>query len=258
MGLQCLAAIAILLGMALAGCNPSPADRPRDGSARVGRDTPEPVEATPEGDVSNITIRFIDDAELAATASAQALPTLIPPPADAASPPAATTPAVIAAASPGALIGRTPGWRIARTDRQGVRLRATPSSGAAVVGSVAEGTLVDPIDGPVVSDGVRWVQIQAPGGRRGWVSDSYLEPPPIPTVAPAPSPGGVYVIDRTDGSGANVRDGPSTEAALLGNLAEGTVVERLDAPVSVDGRAWQKVRGGGLEGWVVAVVVRPR
>jgi hypothetical protein len=259
MGAQRLMPIVLMFGVALAGCSASPSDRPRDGSARVGRETEVQADTTPEGDVGNVTIRFIDDAEIAATSTAQAQitpspPTLIPAPRLGTSTPRPMVPA----ASPGSLIGRTPGWRIARTDRQGVRLHATPSSGGAVVASVAEGTLVDPIDGPVVAEGVRWIQVEAPGGRRGWVSDSYLEPPPIPTVGPAPSPGGMYVIDRTDGAGANVRDGPSTQAATLGNLREGTVVEPLEGPVPAEGRTWQKVRGGGLEGWVLAVVVQPR
>jgi SH3-like domain-containing protein len=258
MGAQRLMPIVLVLWVAVAGCSASPVDRPRDG-ARAGREAEAPADATREGNVTNVSIRFIDDAEVAATATAQAQitpspPTLIPAPGLASSTPLP----VVAAASPGSLVGSTPGWRIARTDRQGVRLHATPSSGGAVVTSVAEGTLVDPIEGPVVAEGVRWIQVQAPGGRRGWVSDTYLEPPPIPTLAPAPSPGGVYVIDRTDGAGANVREGPSTAAAVLGNLREGSVVERLEGPVSADGRAWQRVRGDGLEGWVLAVVVQPR
>lgn len=258
MGAQRLMPIVLVLCVALAGCSASPIDRPRDG-ARVGREAEAPADATREGNVTNVTIRFIDDAEAAATGTAQAQitpspPTLIPAPGLESSTPRP----VIAAASPGSLIGRTAGWRIARTDRQGVRLHATPSSGAAVVASVAEGTLVDPIEGPVDAEGVRWIQVQAPGGRRGWVSDSYLEPPPIPTVGPVPSPGGIYVIDRTDGAGANVREGPSTQAATVGNLREGTVVVPLEGPVSAEGRTWQRVRGDGLEGWVLAVVVQPR
>jgi hypothetical protein len=259
MGAQRLLPIVLMLSVALAGCNAGPIDRPRDGSARVGRETVVPADATPDGTVTNVTIRFIDDAEVAATGTAQAQvtpasPTLIPAP----SLGSVTPLPIVAVGSPGSLIGRTPGWRIARTDRQGVRLRATPSANGATVSSVAEGTLVEPIEGPVVNEGERWVQIQAPGGRRGWVADRYLEPPAIPTLAPVPSPGGLYVIGATDGAGANVRQSPSTGAPVLGNLPEGTLVERLDAPVTSEDRAWQRVRGGGLEGWVVAVVVRPR
>jgi hypothetical protein len=67
-----------------------------------------------------------------------------------------------------------------------------------------------------------------------------------------------FVIVATDGRGANLRDGPSTSARVLTTLAEGTAVETLGQPVTVEGRAWQQIRGGGYEGWVVAVVVRRR
>ncbi|MGS4768166.1 SH3 domain-containing protein, partial [Acinetobacter baumannii] len=65
-------------------------------------------------------------------------------------------------------------------------------------------------------------------------------------------------MGQTDGAGANVRESPSTDAPVLGNLREGTVVEPLEGAVAPDGRPWRRVRGGGLDGWVVAVVVRPR
>ena len=80
-----------------------------------------------------------------------------------------------------------------------------------------------------------------------------------PSPSPSPSPGiAGFVIVATDGQGANLRDGPSTSARVLTTLAEGTPVETLGQPVTVDGRAWQMIRGGGHEGWVVAVVVRRR
>jgi hypothetical protein len=255
-------AILLTLCVVLSACTASPSERPRDGSTGVARETPLPDEATEPSSVTNVTIRFIDDAELAATVTAQAQatvpPTLIPPAVQESRPEKPV--ALAAAASPGALNGRTPGWRIARTDRQGVLLRANPSLGAAVVTSVAEGALVDPIEGPVASEGVSWILVQASGSRRGWVEDRYLEPPPIPTLAPVSSPGsaGTFVIGQTDGAGANVRESPSTGAPVLGNLAEGTIVEPLEEPVSSEGRAWRRVRSGSLEGWVVAVVVRPR
>jgi SH3-like domain-containing protein len=62
----------------------------------------------------------------------------------------------------------------------------------------------------------------------------------------------------TDGAGANLRERPSTSARVLTTLAEGTAVEVLGEPVTVEGRAWRQIRGGGHEGWVVAVVVRRR
>lgn len=66
------------------------------------------------------------------------------------------------------------------------------------------------------------------------------------------------MIARTDGRGANLRESPSTSGRVLTTLAEGTAVETLGAPVNVAGQAWQQIRAGSREGWVVAVVVQRR
>jgi hypothetical protein len=80
-----------------------------------------------------------------------------------------------------------------------------------------------------------------------------------PSPSPSPVPGiAGFVIVATDGRGANLREGPSTSARVITTLAEGTAVETLGQPVTVEGRAWQQIRSGGREGWVVEVVVRRR
>src|SRR5688500_14263492 len=102
-------AIVLMLCVALGGCTASPSERPRDGSTRVGRETPQPDEATAAASVTNVTIRFIDDDELAATATAQAQATALRPTAPSTLIPAPDqrstndTPVAASAASPGAL-----------------------------------------------------------------------------------------------------------------------------------------------------------
>lgn len=81
-------------------------------------------------------------------------------------------------------------------------------------------------------------------------------PPSSPSPSPSPVPG--YVIVATDGAGVNLRTGPSLSASPITTLREGTAVEVLGDPVTAEGRAWRQVRAGDREGWVVAVVVRPR
>jgi uncharacterized protein YraI len=254
-------AIAVALGIFLSvGCSTQPSDRPRDGSdpVPIGQGISEAVETPEPGSVTDVSIRFIDEDGATAT----------PPPTVAPSAEPSVTPNPSgpippqAAASPGSLEGRTPGWRIAGTDRQGVRLRENPSAQSSTVGAVAEGAVVDPVEGPVTSDGGSWIRVQA-GARQGWVPDRYLEPPaiaasPVPSAVASPGLPTDFVIRRTDGAGANVRESPSTSAQVLGNLPEGSMVQPVERPVSVEGRAWQKVQGNGLEGWVLAVVVTPR
>jgi uncharacterized protein YraI len=67
-----------------------------------------------------------------------------------------------------------------------------------------------------------------------------------------------YVIVATDGAGVNLRTAPSLRASVITTLREGTPVEVLGDPVQSEGRAWQHIRSGDRDGWVVAVVVRPR
>jgi hypothetical protein len=81
---------------------------------------------------------------------------------------------------------------------------------------------------------------------------------PSPAPSPSPEPLGIGVIVATDGAGANLRAGPSTTAPVITTVAEGSTVEILGEPVSVEGRLWRQIRSGGREGWVLAVVVRPR
>jgi hypothetical protein len=103
-----------------------------------------------------------------------------------------------------------------------------------------------------------------------------LSAPGQPTPAASPSPGGVtlalpspspsaspaigppQIIAATDGRGANLRDAPGTQSRVITTLAEGTVVEVLSAPVNVGGQPWRLIRSGSREGWVLALVLRPR
>jgi hypothetical protein len=99
-----------------------------------------------------------------------------------------------------------------------------------------------------------------PPGAANASPDASGSPAPGSPSPPSPSPvaEGGYVIVATDGAGANLRTGPSTSASVVTTLAEGTAVEVLGEPVTVEGRAWRQIRSGTRQGWVVAVVVRKR
>jgi len=60
------------------------------------------------------------------------------------------------------------------------------------------------------------------------------------------------------GMPVNMGVGPSTSAPVIATLCEGTLVEALGEPISVEGRSWQEIRSESRVGWVVAVVVRRR
>jgi SH3-like domain-containing protein len=152
----------------------------------------------------------------------------------------------------------TPGaWRVTDTGGQGARLRATPSTTAEVVDLLPDGTVVEPLEGPVSADGLDWRRVSV-AGIVGWVSAELLDAPST-APAPQPSPGtAVWIVAETGGQGANLRASPSSSAEIVGALEDNTVVQLVDGPVSEDGRAWRKVSGAGLEGWVLALYIWER
>lgn len=77
-----------------------------------------------------------------------------------------------------------------------------------------------------------------------------LAPPPIDPHATA------WHIAGTNGRGARLRAAPSMNAATIGILPEGTIIELVEMVSVGDGTGWQKVRlVSGLEGWVSEVLV---
>jgi Bacterial SH3 domain len=80
--------------------------------------------------------------------------------------------------------------------------------------------------------------------------------PPSPAASPTMAP--THIIVGTGGLPVNVRTGPSTAAPVITTLREGTLVEALGEPFSIEGRSWQEIGSESRQGWVVAVVVRRR
>ena len=87
-------------------------------------------------------------------------------------------------------------------------------------------------------------------------ADTPTLPRPSPMASPTLAP--THIIVATGGQPVNLRAGPSTTAAVVGSLREGTLVEALGEPISAEGRSWQAIRTQDRAGWVVAVVVRRR
>ncbi len=92
--------------------------------------------------------------------------------------------------------------------------------------------------------------------------------PPLPTaVAPAQvvvatpvivrplAPGGLAIVNTTEGDLLNVRLGPGLGFDVIDRLAAGARVVLLEGPRYADGLAWWKVRtAAGIEGWCVESV----
>jgi uncharacterized protein YraI len=151
---------------------------------------------------------------------------------------------------------------VAGTGGAGANVREAPSTSAAVLAVLPDGTEVQPLEGPVAGDGLYWLKIRSATNVVGWVAADLLQPPnkgstslrPAITVPANPQ----WVVAGTDGAGANLRALPSTDADIVAVLEEGTPVQLLEGPISADGMWWRKVRAEGLDGWTVASYIRLR
>ena len=158
-----------------------------------------------------------------------------------------------------------------RVTGERLNMRDGPSTDAAVVGALDRGTQVRVVD----RDG-EWVKAEAPDGRSGWLSARFLE-----TLSDAKVAGedattaGLRAGEATTGIGAerasepfataaratpageavrvtaerlNMRDGPSTGAAVVGAFDRGTQLTVVDR----DGQWIRAQAADGRSGWLSA------
>jgi hypothetical protein len=91
---------------------------------------------------------------------------------------------------------------------------------------------------------------------------------PDPTVLPSaaattpPRPPARFKVGKTDGTGANLRERPSSDARAIAILLDGTTVEVVGDDVQSGGLRWRNVRttgstADGVTGWVAAQYLVP-
>jgi uncharacterized protein YraI len=78
-------------------------------------------------------------------------------------------------------------------------------------------------------------------------------PDPPNEVSGAPPALGTVRVANTDGQGVSLRAQPSTRAARLALIREGSTLEVIGPDQQAEGRTWRNVRQpGGQSGWVAA------
>jgi hypothetical protein len=85
---------------------------------------------------------------------------------------------------------RTPAptaYFVANTGGDGAILRATPGRGDRIA-SLPEGARVVPQGEELDVDGRRWLHVQEPAGRSGWIAQELLAVTPLPTLTPGRAP----------------------------------------------------------------------
>lgn len=89
-----------------------------------------------------------------------------------------------------------------------------------------------------------------------------------PTAAPAPAastlpaappgtigPGARVIVQTPGGAGANIRVDPTTAAAVVTALDDGSPLTITGASQDADGYTWWPVQGDGIAGWVAAALI---
>ncbi|MFL5759742.1 MAG: SH3 domain-containing protein [Thermomicrobiales bacterium] len=140
-------------------------------------------------------------------------------------------------------------------DGTGVNIRAEASADGDNLGTLAEGEVVEVLDGPATDDsGDGWYKI-TDGDITGYVTGTWLVAAPQPE---APSSGekdavkfaaGDHVAAHS-GDGVNLRKNASPSAKRIDTLVEGEIVLVVDGPTYDDtGNGWYLVDDGNVRGY---------
>lgn len=128
-----------------------------------------------------------------------------------------------------------------------LNVRQGPGSDHSVLTQLVKGARVEPLE-----RSGDWLRVRTPNGVVGWINAHFAAPGNAPAPDDeAPVRGRVRVTAVT----MNVRAGPDTDQRPVGQVSQGTILDRLED--SPDGR-WLRVRSpDGLRGWVSSTYVRP-
>lgn len=152
------------------------------------------------------------------------------------------------------------GWVVVENVNQFLNVREGPGVDFPVIDEADLGTVLA-TTGRTEAD---WVEVIVDDSV-GWVSANFIatttapEPTTRPTPTPLPTPtpvasGGNLVVDAP--LGLNLRAGPSTDAAIIRELDDGTVVIPTGETQRNEGRTWVEIRDGSETGWVVQRFLR--
>jgi cell wall-associated NlpC family hydrolase len=147
-----------------------------------------------------------------------------------------------------------PGGQAVVITTEGDRLTVRSGAGRqfAVVGSLAEGTVVAVLDGPQVSaDGIAWLKIQG-SGITGWASAEWLGDVGAAPAAGSLAPGDSAQVVNTDGYVLRIRARPGLDAPIVSFVPAGAVVMITQAAqADSTGALWYGIDYTGIKGWVL-------
>ncbi len=147
-----------------------------------------------------------------------------------------------------------------RVNVHALNVRQGPSTQFDVAGTVVRDEVVEKIE---IDETQKWFKIRSTKGLVGWVYAYYLveteappepdpgtEPAPDPDPNPDPAPNSEFLGRfQVTVFSLNVREGASTDFAVIDKLQRDDIVEVVDA--NEDG-GWRKIKKDNLEGWASA------
>jgi uncharacterized protein YgiM (DUF1202 family) len=104
------------------------------------------------------------------------------------------------------------------------------------------------IQGPRVSDGLSWLQVQTPEGT-GWSAENYLKAAPWAEPSTPRFAAGDHVVVATDA--INLREKAGVEAEVVGSLGTGMMAEIVEGPTAANNLNWFKLESDAGSGWSV-------
>ena len=164
-------------------------------------------------------------------------------------------PAAAQPTGPAAIAVGGPAWVATGAATLSLRVHAGPGLASPQVGSLANGTEVHVLAGPVAADGHSWYEVSAAGlAGPGWVDGAALSTaaPGQPGRATDLAVNGAAWVAHTDGLGLRVHAAPGINSPQVGSLAERPRLRVLEGPISADGLPWYLVSAAPLAvaGWV--------
>lgn len=140
----------------------------------------------------------------------------------------------------------------------GVNFRTGPGTQYTSKGRLPSGELLELLSIPAQVDANHWYYVRY-NGKLGYIQAPYVqvlgqdapEDPDEPAASPVVSTG-----MTTSTSGVKFRTGPGTRYSYYGKLPEGTVVELLSIPETIDEEHWYKVRYNNRTGYIQAPFIR--
>ncbi|HEV2107403.1 MAG TPA: SH3 domain-containing protein [Thermomicrobiales bacterium] len=167
------------------------------------------------------------------------------------------------------------GQYVAADASDGLNIRAEGAPGAAPVGFVAGGEIVQVMDGPAgFENSINGWYLITTGDVTGYVDGDLLraaeQPAPPAEVEAAPTPprqaatfGAGDIVSPADGDGLNIRADASTDGEVVASLAPDAVIEIVgEAAYDGEGNVWYPVVADELTGYaagafLVAAAARP-